>query len=93
MGIPSDFARHVADNETTPVWVSVDSKERTGANVNYGAGTAIFEALNPEPVHTLSSPRLPFHGVCAGIQDETVALYESSCRHPVGGPREAILER
>ena len=33
MGIPSDFARRVANNETTPVLVSVDSKERMGANV------------------------------------------------------------
>ncbi len=34
MGIPSDFTCHVADNETTPVLVSVDSKERMGAIVN-----------------------------------------------------------
>ena len=81
LGIPSDFACHVANNETTPILVSVDSMERMGAIINYGAGTAIFEALNP---------------------NETVALYKSSGKHlwvdlfgkhPVVGPREAILER
>ena len=80
VGIPSDFTRRVANNETTPVLVSVDSMERVGAIVNHGAGTAISEALNP---------------------DETVALYKSSGKHlwvdlfgkhPVVGPREAILD-
>ncbi len=80
LGILSDFTCHVANNETTPILVSVDSMERMDAIINYCAGTAIFEALNP---------------------NETVALYKSSGKHlwvdlfgkhPVVGPREAILD-
>ncbi len=80
VGIPSDFTRHVANNETTPVLVSVDSTERVGAIVDHGAGTATSEALNPDETvaHKSSGKHL------------WVDLFST---HPVWRPREAILER
>ena len=47
LGIKSDFSLHVANNEATPVLISNDSLKNMKAIVNFGAGTAIFGALDP----------------------------------------------
>ncbi len=81
VGIPGDFTRRVANNETTPVLVSVDSTERVGAIVNHGAGTATSEALNPDETVALYK---------SSGKHLWVDLFST---HPVVRPREAILER
>ena len=52
LGREGNFSLHVADNESTPILVSVAALEGLQAIVNFGAGTAIFTAIDPD--HTVS---------------------------------------
>ena len=47
------FSLHVADNQSTPILLNVDSLAKMGAIVNFAAGTAIFSSGDPDSTFAL----------------------------------------
>ena len=81
LGVPSEFSCNVANNEATPVLVSIDSMGKMGAIVNFETGAAIFQALDPES--TVALYKGPGKHLWIDLFGE----------HPVIGDRSKIFER
>ena len=81
LGDTGRFKCNMADNESTPVLVSIDGLEHQEATTNFKTGAAVFGALDPNCTVELYEG-LGKH-LCLDFFDE----------HPTAGDRQAVLEQ
>ena len=81
LGCPGRFKCNVANNDSTPVLVSIDSLERMEAIITFKTGAAVFGAFDPN--RTVALYKGPGKHLWLDFFDE----------HPTVGDRQAVLEQ